>query len=683
MATMTIAPTGAEYTHHRYHQMFEGLTLANLQVNTATKLILTTPAGDRLVINGSNLVLVPGADDPWVSGTITSIEFRSRNLVTEYARITGLDVDLSAFGEAVSANANTVGALLFRGADIFVGGNGNDNLYGWDGHDSFYGGKGDDHFLVGSGSDTVDGGEGWNSITYWNYEAWREPTRTVGITVDLGSGYVTDPWGFKDYLINIQEVEGTALKDTFIGTERADGFVGFAGDDYFSGGGGDDTFMPDKGADTIHGGSGFDLVIYNNNTETTGVNVNLATGMARDPWGSTDTLVGVEWVRASANADTLVGSAADERFQGLAGADSIDGGEGSDTIDFSHDYRGGGFKGVVVNLTAGYATDGFGATDTLLSIENVIATQHNDLIIGNDTTNSIKGDAGDDELQGRGGNDILEGGDGNDILYGGLGSDSAVFVHGRASYSFSLGTTGAVLVSGDGFTDVIYDVEAFRFADGTYSLEQLLPVRPVDPTPTEPVDPGPIDPTPPEPKPTSYATSMSFVLPGWALDVTAQGKANISLTGNDLDNTIIGNVGKNTIAAGGGNDRVNGGSGNDTLTGGQGQDAFLFTTKLGTSNTDRKVNFDTIKDFSVSDDSLWLDNAVFKKLGSGTPIKPKQLNKGFFSLDKAKDKNDYLIYNKKTGVLSYDADGVSKGQAIEFAQLKKGLSLTYKDFFII
>jgi Ca2+-binding RTX toxin-like protein len=105
---------------------------------------------------------------------------------------------------------------------------------------------------------------------------------------------------------------------------------------------------------------------------------------------------------------------------------------------------------------------------------------------------------------------------------------------------------------------------------------------------------------------------------------------------------------------------------------------------LGTSKTDRKVNFDTIKDFRPKDDSFWLDNAIFKKLGKkGSEQKPATLSKKFFALDKAKDKDDHLIYNKKSGILSYDADGPGRGQAVEFASLQKELSLTYKDFFVI
>ena len=47
------------------------------------------------------------------------------------------------------------------------------------------------------------------------------------------------------------------------------------------------------------------------------------------------------------------------------------------------------------------------------------------------------------------------------------------------------------------------------------------------------------------------------------------------------------------------------------------------------------------------------------------------------------DKDDHVIYNKKTGVLSYDVDGSGSKVAVEFAQLKKGLAMTFKDLFVI
>jgi Ca2+-binding RTX toxin-like protein len=146
-----------------------------------------------------------------------------------------------------------------------------------------------------------------------------------------------------------------------------------------------------------------------------------------------------------------------------------------------------------------------------------------------------------------------------------------------------------------------------------------------------------------------------------------------------------GTSGKDVLAGGLGNDQLWGGYGNDVLTGGKGKAVFVFNAKNGSYKTDRKVNFDKITDFNVKDDRIWLENKIFTKLGKkGSEKKPAKLNKEFFIIGtKALEKDDYLIYNKKTGVLSYDKDGSGKGKAVEIAQLKKGLPLKHDDFFVI
>jgi hypothetical protein len=98
-----------------------------------------------------------------------------------------------------------------------------------------------------------------------------------------------------------------------------------------------------------------------------------------------------------------------------------------------------------------------------------------------------------------------------------------------------------------------------------------------------------------------------------------------------------------------------------------------------------KTNKDTVSDFSVKDDTIWLDNKVFTKLGkAGSATKPAPLKKDFFTVgSKAKDKDDYIVYDKAKGVLYYDADGSGNGKVVEIATLTKKLSLTYKDFFVV
>ncbi len=150
------------------------------------------------------------------------------------------------------------------------------------------------------------------------------------------------------------------------------------------------------------------------------------------------------------------------------------------------------------------------------------------------------------------------------------------------------------------------------------------------------------------------------------------------VTGTSGSDIFVGGAEKDILNGGSGNDRLNGGKGNDLLIGGTGKDVFIFNTAPS------KSNVDTIKSFSTKDDTMWLDNAIFKKLGSGSASKPGKLKDDFFTIGtKAKDKNDYIVYNNKTGALYYDADGSGKGAAVKFAQLDKNLKLTYSDFMII
>lgn len=149
--------------------------------------------------------------------------------------------------------------------------------------------------------------------------------------------------------------------------------------------------------------------------------------------------------------------------------------------------------------------------------------------------------------------------------------------------------------------------------------------------------------------------------------------------GTAASEIILGGAGNDRLSGDAGNDTLGGGIGNDILTGGAGKDIFVVKGKPS-----RKTNFDKFVDFNVKDDTIWLDNRYMTKLGKGTETKPGKLNKKFFTISpKAKDKNDYLFYDKKKGVLYYDSDGSGSHKAVELATLKKGLKMTYQDFMVI
>jgi Ca2+-binding RTX toxin-like protein len=47
------------------------------------------------------------------------------------------------------------------------------------------------------------------------------------------------------------------------------------------------------------------------------------------------------------------------------------------------------------------------------------------------------------------------------------------------------------------------------------------------------------------------------------------------------------------------------------------------------------------------------------------------------------DGNDFIVYNKTTGALSYDADGSGSGAAVKFAVIENKVALTAADFLVI
>jgi Ca2+-binding RTX toxin-like protein len=110
------------------------------------------------------------------------------------------------------------------------------------------------------------------------------------------------------------------------------------------------------------------------------------------------------------------GGEADDLIHGSKGYHKLFGGNGSDTVSYEN-----ATSAVTVDLsktqtdeqgTFAMAKDGFGTEDKLYSIENIIGSNHADILIG---------DAGDNVLVSGGGKDRLTGGGGADtfVLNGG------------------------------------------------------------------------------------------------------------------------------------------------------------------------------------------------------------------------------------------------------------------------
>lgn len=143
-------------------------------------------------------------------------------------------------------------------------------------------------------------------------------------------------------------------------------------------------------------------------------------------------------------------------------------------------------------------------------------------------------------------------------------------------------------------------------------------------------------------------------------------------SGTSKGDKLTGSSGNDRIEGKGGNDMIWGKSGNDILVGSSGKDSFTFDTKLGSNN------IDVILNFSVKDDTIRLNDNVFKNLKSG-----RLPAESFVVGPKALDAQDRIIYNNKTGGLFYDSDGSGQTRATQFAKVDAGLKLTAADFLLI
>ena len=116
-------------------------------------------------------------------------------------------------------------------------------LQGKGGNDSIYGLEGDDIISGGTGNDLIDGGDGTDEITF------KVDAGTQGATVDL-SITVAQETGFgRDFIRNIENLEGTANSDTLSGNAGANKIAGLGGGDLIRGRGGNDDLTGGEGAD--------------------------------------------------------------------------------------------------------------------------------------------------------------------------------------------------------------------------------------------------------------------------------------------------------------------------------------------------------------------------------------------------------------------------------------------------
>ena len=338
----------------------------------------------------------------------------------------GVDIDLAS-GSA--QGRDSAGAILFtdslaniEGAygtkfnDTIIGNDLDNDFGGEGGDDIMQGGAGNDYFEGDLGNDTIDGQGDWDHVSYRGIDS----SYFTGIIADLGltSGSVqgkhTDGSTlFTDTLINIEGIGSTVYDDILTGNEQNNDFEMYEGDDY------------------VDGMGGWDHVSYrwNENPVFNGIIANLNSGSVQGKHidGSilfTDTLINIEGIGSTVYDDILTGNDQDNYFQMYEGNDTIDGGQGFDSIDYTwlnnnenSDYIKLEFDPTESFMTVtGYGSDSSQIfSDTLYNIESFQGTSGEDTLEGNNEDNWFAGEAGADLLKGNFGNDVFSFTDSNSI----------------------------------------------------------------------------------------------------------------------------------------------------------------------------------------------------------------------------------------------------------------------------
>ena len=296
----------------------------------------------------------------------------------------------------------------------------------------------------------------------------------------------------------------------------------------------------------------------------------------------------------------FTGGPEDDVFRPTEERDSIRGGGGMDTVDYSN-----ADEGVEVNLLSGRGMFGLAAGDAYSGIEAVVGSVFNDRLIGRSNANTLTGGEGDDDLYGYTGDDTLMGGPGDDtlgriedgpdddsdpdftddagddtmmgnagfdMLYGGPGNDR--LMGGRDDDTVRGGAGNDMLWGGAG-NDMIYGGVGNDTAWGGPGADTL--VGGGDGTHDHDNDAA-------TPMVDTDANGADMLWGNAGADTLMGGPGNDMLGGGRDGDMVMGEDGDDTLWGGAGDDVIQGGPGMDTIEGGAGADR-LYGGSLSAAGT--------------------------------------------------------------------------------------------------
>jgi Ca2+-binding RTX toxin-like protein len=353
------------------------------------------------------------------------------------------------------------------GNELVHGGRGNDELYGDAGTDRVIGdlgddkasgGTGDDDEVAGSlGIDTLNGGPGDFDLVHGDYGYDRMDggpgnddiaSFATAVAGGKGSGVWASLAAHKargdghDRLFRLEDIEGSAFRDTLIGSKSGNRINGGPGDDTLRGGGGPDELVGGQGSDACFGSAGASCGKEASPKATAYVQLDRVKG-----GGGGLQIVGGE----GPDDFTVAFDEAAESFD-ITAAKGIAIGPGCTRLGSDPKQAtcaaGGPARWLIADLGPG--NDAFRAEGSLAGAQNV-------RVAGGFGDDTIKAGPEDDLLQAGPGADKLYGGDGSDGLVGGLPGPTFLYGEGDGDLlAAGGGCAGGSIVGGEGRDDASF-----------------------------------------------------------------------------------------------------------------------------------------------------------------------------------------------------------------------------------